>query len=379
MLEELAKASSNSSSAGYGPILGEESLRKSVANEMQRLYQWSKGSGVSWEEVAISAGCNQAYLAVMLALCMPGDEVIIPVPWVSQPLYGATLIVANTALLPQYFNHLMTLQMLQIKPIPLEAAFVPAASEAEKLITSRTKAIVLVTPNNPTGQIYSPSVIAGFADLAKKYNLALIIDETYRDFIRPEGTRPHELFSRLDWQSNVISLFSFSKSYKVPGHRLGGIVAAREVLESVTTVADCMQICPPRPPQLALAPLLETLREDLAETSARLNARHKLFKQVVEAVEGWKVECQGGFFAYVRHPFVGKGSEVIGENLARQCGVVTLPGAFFMPDNGSNEMEALKESPLAEDRWIRFAVANVNDDAVKELGSRLEMMNKLQL
>lgn len=83
LLEALATTSSSPSSAGYGPILGEESLREGMAVEMKRLYQWSSDAGPSASEIAITSGCNQAYLAVMMALCMPGDEVIIPVPWVS--------------------------------------------------------------------------------------------------------------------------------------------------------------------------------------------------------------------------------------------------------------------------------------------------------
>lgn len=83
LLEALAATSSAPASAGYGPILGEDLLRQGMAVEMERLYQWPLGAGLSSREIAITSGCNQAYLAVMMALCVPGDEVIIPVPWVS--------------------------------------------------------------------------------------------------------------------------------------------------------------------------------------------------------------------------------------------------------------------------------------------------------
>lgn len=272
----------------------------------------------------------------------------------------------------------MTFQMLQIKPIPLvlspEAHFVPDVTQAAALITERTRAIVLVSPNNPTGQVYSPATIEAFADLAKENGIALVLDETYRDFVQPLDTRPHALFARSDWSQHLISLFSFSKSYKIPGHRLGGIVAGEQVLESIATISDCMQICPPRPPQLAIAGILPDLRQDLAQTSDRLHARHELFRQVVESVTGWIVECSGGFFAYVKHPFEGKTSLEVSEALARDCGVITLPGAFFMPEFGSPERSALERSSLLGDRWIRFAVANVGDGAVRELGGRLERL-----
>ena len=110
-------------------------------------------------------------------------------------------------------------------------------------------------PNIQTGAVYSPSLIASFAFLARKHGIALIMDETYRDFILDDV--PHHLFSADSWQhlsilpsdwswrNHFIHLFSFSKSYCIPGHRLGAIVAGQEVLEQIKTVLDCLQICPP--------------------------------------------------------------------------------------------------------------------------------------
>lgn len=152
----------------------------------------------------------------------------------------------------------MTFQLLGIQPLPLPLdpthEFLPSIETARQLLESSegadVKAVVLVTPNNPTGTTYSPGLIEQFADLAREKGIVLLIDETYRDFVRPkhaeEGTgkpgRPHRLFERPDWRTHVVSVGSFSKSYKIPGHRLGYIVAGKEVLNGVTTVADCIQV-----------------------------------------------------------------------------------------------------------------------------------------
>lgn len=153
----------------------------------------------------------------------------------------------------------MTFQILNITPLPLPlssaTSFLPSATDARALLDSPqgkdTKAIVLVTPNNPTGATYPPALIDAFADLARERRVALIVDETYRDFLVPPETghddpaapaRPHALFDRPDWRDHVISLSSFSKSYKIPGHRLGMIVAGQEVLQAVTKVADSIQV-----------------------------------------------------------------------------------------------------------------------------------------
>ena len=120
-----------------------------------------------------------------------------------------------------------------------------------------------------TGAIYPASLIASFADLAVKHRLPLIIDETYRDFVTTEAP-PHALFTRAEpWRPNFIHLFSFSKSYCLPGYRLGAIAASPEYLVSVKTVLDCLQICPPGPVRLGLAPLLPSLRAFVSENDGR--------------------------------------------------------------------------------------------------------------
>lgn len=153
----------------------------------------------------------------------------------------------------------MTFQILGIQPLPLPLdpsnSFLPSITAARDLLDSSeghdVKAIVLVTPNNPTGTTYPPGLISQFADLARERGVVLLVDETYRDFVRPsvEGNedlgapgRPHRLFEREDWRSHVVTVGSFSKSYKIPGHRLGYVVASGEVLCGVTTVADCIQV-----------------------------------------------------------------------------------------------------------------------------------------
>lgn len=149
----------------------------------------------------------------------------------------------------------MTFQLLRLTPVPLPLSpsngFSPTVDQARQLITPRTRAIALVTPNNPCGTIYPPSLISAFYKLAKERGIALVVDETYRDFVPPDPSssagsgergKPHDLFNEPDWDETLVSLFSFSKSYKIPGYRLGGIVASRTVLEAARTVADCIQV-----------------------------------------------------------------------------------------------------------------------------------------
>ncbi len=193
----LAEAAADPATAAYGPIRGEEALRAAFAAETAAVY----GARVGPEAVAITAGCNQAFVMAMMAIAGAGDEVILPAPW--------------------YFNHKMALDMMGMRAVPLpcrpEDGFAPDAAAAERLISPRTRAIVLVTPNNPTGAIYPPAVIAAFAAVARRRGLWLVLDETYRDFLPDPGFRPHGLFAQAGGPpEDVVHLYSFSKAFALP-------------------------------------------------------------------------------------------------------------------------------------------------------------------
>lgn len=336
LLARLAAAAGRADIARYGAILGDAALREAYAGEVARLY----GADVGAADVAITAGCNLAFLAAALAVAGPGSSVILPAPW--------------------YFNHQMTLQMLGIGVRPLscrpEDGFVPDPAAAEALIDETTRAIVLVTPNNPTGAIYPERTIDAFEALARRRGLALIIDETYRDFLAPGANRAHGLLARADWRDTVIQLYSFSKAYAVPGHRIGAITAGPAAMGQILKVLDSFQICAARPAQEALAWGISGVADWRAETRATINRRIAAFESVVKACEGWSISSIGAYFAYVRHPYAGVPAERVAEALARQRGVLGLPGSYFGP---------------GQEDHLRFAFANADEAAIAGLPERL--------
>lgn len=215
-----------------------------------------------------------------------------------------------------------------------------------------------------------------FVKLAQKHKIALILDETYRDFV--DTMPPHTLFSphqtkmlKSSWRSNFIHLFSFSKSYCFPGHRLGLIAASPDLLKHITTTLDCLQICAPRPPQVALASpgLLPALRHLIQANAQALKLRHEIFRTHLPL--GWTIGAQGGYFAFVKHPFVGTPAITLCQRLAEELGVLTLPMQFFCDDNVGSALESFGQSKMDWERWIRFSVANVSDDMVKQVCGRL--------
>ena len=338
LLARLAASAGAPASATYGPILGDAALRAALSREVGALYD----AGVTADDVAITAGCNQAFFVAMLTLAKAGDEVILPAPW--------------------YFNHKMTLDMLGLVTRPLHCleqnGFVPQAAEARALLGPKTRAIVLVTPNNPTGAVYPPSVLAEFASLAREAGVALVLDETYRDFLPDGQTRPHDLLAAPAWRGTLLPLYSFSKSYAIPGHRLGAMVAGPEMLAEFAKVLDCLMICPPRAAQEAIAWAVSGTRDWRRATRSRINARGAIFRDVIEGSPGWSVAALGAYFAYVRHPFEAD-CDAVAERLAREAGVLTLPGSFFGP---------------GQERHLRVAFANVDEHRLGEVGARLALL-----
>jgi aspartate/methionine/tyrosine aminotransferase len=336
MLRRLAEAAGDPKFCGYGPILGDAALRTAYARHVSRVY----GTSISPAQTAITAGCNQAFFASMLAVARAGDAVILPSPW--------------------YFNHQMSLAMLGVEaralPCRPQAGFIPDPNDAEGLIDKTVKAIVLVTPNNPTGAVYPSETIDAFGDLCRAHGLALVIDETYRDFLGPDTSAPHELFGHPDWPSTVVQLYSFSKSYCIPGQRVGAVVASTAFLAELEKVLDNVQICPPRAGQTALIWALEALTDWRAYNAQEIGRRAQALREALVTSPAWPIESIGAYFAYIRHPFADFSAAEIAARLAADRGVLGLPGSYF---------------GVGQERHLRLAFANVSADELTTLGDRL--------
>ena len=335
MLARLAEAAGSPDAARYGPISGDAPLREAYAAHLRGLY----GGEVTAAEVAITAGCNQAYFVAMMALAGKGDAVLLPTPW--------------------YFNHSMTLDMLGIEPRPLpcraQSGFVPDPEDAEALIDERVRAIVLVSPNNPTGAVYPADVIRRFHDLCQRRNIWLVLDETYRDFLPAGQDRLHDLPSGGAWPDNLVQLYSFSKSFAVPGHRLGAVAAPAAFQAEMSKVSDCVQICAARAGQAAVTWGLEHMAEWREGNRAEMNDRAEAVRQAFARLPGWRLEALGAYFAYVRHPFGDTPAWDVARRLAEEHGLMCLPGPAF----------------AGEEAHLRIAFANVDAAAIGEMVERL--------
>ena len=324
----------------YGAVLGLPALRARVAAD------WSAGYGgtVRPDQVAITSGCNQAFTAVLATLARSGDNVVLPVPW--------------------YFNHKMWLDMGGIDARLLETGpdLLPDPERAAALIDDRTRAIVLVTPNNPGGAEYPAATLAAFRDLARARGIALIVDETYRDFDARAGT-PHDLFADPDWDDTLIQLYSFSKAYRLTGHRVGAVCAAPARLAEVEKWLDTVAICPNGLGQRAALWGMEHLGDWLAGERAEILARRAAMEAGFAALPDWRLMGCGAYFAYVAHPFAAE-SDIVARRLVESSALLTLPGTMFGPrreSGGTGRAEAT----------LRIAFANADRTGIATLFARL--------
>ena len=335
--QAIAEAALNDPAAHlYGPVLGLPALRAEVASQWSASY----AGDISPDQVAITQGCNQAFTAVMSTLAGAGDEVILPTPW--------------------YFNHKMWLDMEGVTTVPLKTGpgLIPDAALAATLITPRTRAIVLVSPNNPGGAEYPTETLKAFRDLARANGIALIVDETYRDFDSRQG-RPHDLFTDPDWPDTFIHLYSFSKAYRLTGHRVGAVIASPERLAQIEKFLDTVAICPGQLGQIAALWGLKNLGQWVAGERAEILTRRAAMTNGFNGLQGWTLLGCGAYFAYVEHPFAAPSDEIC-KRLVTDQSLLMLPGTMFQPA-GSPEGK----------RQIRIAFANVDAAGITELFNRL--------
>jgi aspartate/methionine/tyrosine aminotransferase len=325
----------------YGPVLGLPALRAEIAAQWSASY----GGAITPAQVAITQGCNQAFTAIMATLAGPGDEVILTTPW--------------------YFNHKMWLDMASVTTVPLEtdSTLLPSPQAATALITPKTRAIVLVTPNNPGGVEYPAETLTAFRDLARAHGLALIIDETYRDFdgrySTLAGGRPHDLFLDPGWDDTVIQLYSFSKAYRLTGHRVGAVIASESRLAEVEKFLDTVAICPSQLGQIGALWGMRNLAQWVAGERDEILSRRRAMADGFHALKGWKLLGCGAYFAYVEHPF-DMASDALCKRLVDDCAILMLPGTMFQPTGSA-----------AGKRQIRIAFANVDAKGIAEMFARL--------
>jgi aspartate/methionine/tyrosine aminotransferase len=335
LVEALRESLYDPETALYTSDEGLPEVREAVCRRYGRSY----GASLSADNVCLTVGASQAFWLAMVALCAAGDEVILQVPF--------------------YFDYDMALEMMGIRrvyaPFREETGGLPDADAVERLITPRTRAILLVSPSNPTGVAIPPELLDRLFETAKRAGIALVVDETYADFIAG-GARPHGLFARPDWGDHFVHIMSFGKTYAMTGYRAGLLIASERFLREAMKVHDTMAICQPTPTQKALQYGLDRLDGWVAANRGMMERRHDRFRrEFIAPGNPFSLVASGAFFAWIRHPFPGESGWSVARGLIEKAGLVTLPGEIFGPGMS---------------RYLRVAFGNIVEERIPEAVSR---------
>jgi len=293
----------------YSADAGLPALRQALAYRLEASFQ----ARVNPEtEIIITTGGNQAFLLALLTFLEPGDEVILPSPF--------------------FMNHEMAVRALG--GVPVEAAlseedgFSISWKVIEPFLTLHTRAIVIVSPSNPTGAVISPQALAEIAAQALARDLYLIGDEAYMHFVY-DGAQHVCLASLPDWRRGVLVTGTFSKTFAMTGWRVGYLIGPEKFIEQALKLQDTMVICAPVIAQEAMLVALNEAWEHAHHYNVELNARRMYLSERLARIPelSWQ-PTRGGFFAFTR--IAGcKDSLVLCMDLIDKERVVTLPGSIF--------------------------------------------------
>lgn len=339
MTEHLSRLLGDPLVSKYSPDEGLPEVLDSVCGYYGRKY----GAQLSPDNFCLTIGASQAFWLAIVTLCRAGDEIVVQTPY--------------------YFDHPMALDILGIRgvytPFVEADGGVPDPAAIARLITDRTRAILVVSPSNPTGAITPPDTIRELFDLARRHNIALILDETYNEFI-PGAIRPHDLFCDPAWGGHFVQIASFGKTYALTGYRAGLLAASGEFIGHALKAQDSMAVCQPRITQHAVKFGIESLDLWVAANRDMMSRRHDLFRsEFMRPGNRFRIAASGTFFAWVRHPFAGCSGREAAKRLVDEAAILCLPGEVFGP---------------GLEGYLRLAFGNIREEDILEAVGRFREM-----
>ena len=266
----------------YGPSQGLDLYRQNLVN-----YYKNNNIDVEGDEIIVTTGGSEAIIFALMATCNPGDEVIIPEPF--------------------YTNYNGFAKMAGAKIVPLttytrDGYQLPSNEDIKELINEKTKAILLCSPNNPTGAVYPSEDLERVAKIAKENNLYIISDEVYREFIY-NGEEKISLLNIKGVENNVIMVDSISKRCSACGARVGSLVSRnKKIIDSVLKFAQA-RLCPPTIDQLAANAAIDIKDDYFDKLLKEYNKRRNIVYDELCKIDG--ISCKkpnGAFYIMVKLP-----------------------------------------------------------------------------
>jgi len=329
---------------GYSPSSGVKEALDAIRGEAAR-----KGI-TNIQDVFVTTGVSETVDLCLTALLNPGDNLLTPCP--DYPLYSAVLAKLDIGLNAYYLHE--------------ENGWQPDLDDIRKKITPRTRGIVLINPNNPTGSVCTRAMLEQIAELARRHNLVIFADEIYDKLIMDgegEDDAPHIAMARVAPDVPVITFGGLSKNYLAPGWRIGWGIASGEAsvmkpyLEGINKLLRS-RLCANHPEQYAIKPALEGPQDHLLEVKRKLRSRRDLtMKWCAETPRVSCVAPRGAFYAYPSLD-IPEDDEIFVRELIRQKHVMVVHGSGFGQRPGTKHFRIVF---LPEEKTLATAYAAICD------------------
>jgi aspartate/methionine/tyrosine aminotransferase len=292
----------------YGPVEGLPPLVAALEAKLARENHITVRPG---SRVLVTAGGNQAFMNAVLAITDPDDEIVLLVPY--------------------YFNHEMAVVMAGARAVAAETTsdYQIDLDAIKRAITPRTRAVVTVSPNNPTGAVYPRAALQAVNELCRERGIFHIHDEAY-EYFTYGGVEHFSPGSLPGAATHTISLFSLSKAYGMASWRVGYMVVPDVLFEAVNKIQDTILICPPAASQHAALAALQVGRDYAHGYISGLDATRRA---ILDALSASDVPCDvptpDGAFYYLVRVHSSLDAMTVSERLIREHRVATIPGSAF--------------------------------------------------
>lgn len=301
----------NTGEVRYTPPDGIPALKKAIIRYTEENYDKVVGP----DNVIVSSGAKQSIMVALYAILEPKDEVIFPAPyWVSYP---EMVKLAGGVPVPV---------------VPEDGSFRPTVKEIADAVGSNTKAIILNSPNNPSGVVYSDDFVAGVVELCEKRNIWLIMDDTYNRLIF-DGRTPTNCYNYASTpleSSKLVVINCVSKMYAMTGFRIGWAVGNEVLINAMSNIQSQQTSGPAAPSQWAAVGALNGVQSSIQSLRLTLENNRNIMMERLKAFEGVKVVKPGGtFYCFPDFSAYEKSSQKLANLLLEKVRVVTVPGKEF--------------------------------------------------
>jgi aspartate/methionine/tyrosine aminotransferase len=342
-IKEAGKRALDEGKVHYSSNYGIPELRKAISKKLER------DNGLAYDpadEIVVTVGANEAVFMAMMALLGAGDEVLIPDPCWLHYFYCAIMAGAKPISVPLWEQN----------------QFNPTIEEFRSRLTPKTRMIVINTPHNPTGAVYSEGVLRELADLAKEHDLFVLSDEIYEQLIYG-GEKHISIASLPEMKSRTLVVNGFSKIYSMTGWRLGYVAADKGMISALIRIHQYITVCATTFAQWGAVEALEGPQDDAHEMVQEFDRRRQLLYEELKAMPGISVlEPKGAFYVFPSIRDFGKNPEELTRYLLDEAKIAVVPGTTL----GSYGAD-----------YIRISYANSYDNLKKAMERMKAALEKL--